>query len=248
MKNKYVIPKFVSNSRFGNWLFLIAACYSHCLRNGYDLRIPYEKPLLNKLIVEKFNSPQYIDSTDKPTFNETTYHYSPIPKDHVGFISGFFQSSKYFSDFEKEIKELFGELISENKTENTAAIHVRMGDYLKFSYRYKSPTKDFIEKAISKLSPNISKLVVCSDEIYKAIELVKSCKGAEKLTIIPRHGNEIEDIRTLTSCEEFIMSCSSFSWWAAYLGNHKKVIVDKKWYNDNQLKEDDIYEKSWIKI
>ena len=27
-----------------------------------------------------------------------------------------------------------------------------------------------------------------------------------------------------------------------------KVIVDKKWYNDNSLIEDDIYEDTWIRI
>lgn len=32
------------------------------------------------------------------------------------------------------------------------------------------------------------------------------------------------------------MKSSSFSWWTAYLGEHKK------WYNDNSLIEYDIYE------
>lgn len=252
MKNEYIIPKFIPNTRFGNWLFLIAACYAHCLRNGYEMRLPNEKPLLNKLLPIQFSVPQEIDMLGKSTYNETTYHYSPIPKDHVGFISGFFQSSKYFSDFKEEIKELFGNLKADHKKEGVAGIHVRMGDYLKLSQRFKSPTKDFIERAIKELSPHIKRLLVFSDEIDKAIELVKSCKGSERFTITPSNDigetDEIHDIYFMTSCEEFIMSCSSFSWWAAYLGNHKKVIVDKKWYNDNQLKEDDIYEKSWIKI
>jgi hypothetical protein len=63
-----------------------------------------------------------------------------------------------------------------------------------------------------------------------------------------RETDEIYDIYFMTSCEELIISCSSFSWWAAYLGENKKVIVDKKWYNDNELIEEDIYEKSWIRI
>ena len=123
-----------------------------------------------------------------------------------------------------------------------------MGDYLKLSQRYKSPKKDFIEKALAQLSHHIKRLLVFSDEIDKAVELVKSCKGSERFMIIPMRGSEIEDIREMTACEELIISCSSFSWWAAYLGENKKVIVDKKWYNDNGLIDKDIYEDNWIRI
>ena len=136
--------------------------------------------------------------------------------------------------------------------EGVAGIHIRMGDYLKYDWRYKSPKKDFIEKALSQLSPHIKRLLVFSDEIDKAIELVKSCKGSERFTISPSNDmcevDEIYDIYFMTACEELIISCSSFSWWAAYLGEHKKVIVDKKWYNDDGLIDKDIYEENWIKI
>jgi hypothetical protein len=143
-------------------------------------------------------------------------------------------------------------LVSDKKKEGVAGIHVRMGDYLKLLERYKSPNKDFIEKALAQLSPHIKRLMVFSDEIDKAVELIKTCKGSERFTITPSNDmcetDEIYDIYFMTACEELIMSCSSFSWWAAYLGEHKKVIVDKKWYNDDGLIDKDIYEESWIRI
>lgn len=252
MKNKYVIPAFIGNTRFCNWLFLIAACYAHCLRNGYEMRLPNDKDLINKILPNEFGVPQLIDIKNKPVYTEPTYHYTPIPSDTVGFVQGFFQSSKHFKPYEKEIKQLFHRLVSDKKMKGVAGIHVRLGDYLNLSHHWKTPSKDFIEKALAQLSPHIKRLVVFSDEIDKAIELVKSCKGSERFTITPSNDmcetDEIYDIYFMTSCEELIMSCSSFSWWAAYLGEHKKVIVDKKWYNDNSLIEEDIYEKSWIRI
>lgn len=252
MKNKYVIPAFIGNTRFGNWLFLIAACYAHCLRNGYEMKLPNDKELINKILPDEFGVPQLIDTEGKPVYTEPTYHYTPIPSDTVGFVQGFFQSSKHFRPYEKEVKQLFHRLVSDKKMKGVAGIHVRLGDYLKLSQRFKSPTKDFIERAIKELSPHIKRLLVFSDEMDKAIELVKSCKGSERFTITPSNDmcetDEIYDLYFMTSCEEFIMSCSSFSWWAAYLGEHKKVIVDKKWYNDNQLNEKDLYEDNWIKI
>ena len=250
MKNKYIVPAFIGNSRFGNWLFLISACYAHCLRNGYEMRLPNEKELINKILPDEFGTPQEMDIKGKPIYTELTYNYTPIPSDFVGIVQGFFQSSKHFKSHEKEIKELFSKLVSENKKEGVAGIHIRMGDYLNLNWRYKSPDKDFIEKALAQLSPNIKRLMVFSDEPNKAMELIRSCNGSEKYGIIngSAESDEINDIREMTACEELIISCSSFSWWAAYLGEHKKVIVDKKWYNDNELIEEDIYEDTWIRI
>lgn len=252
MKNKYVIPAFIGNTRFGNWLFLIAACYAHCLRNGYEMRLPNDKDLINKILPDEFGVPQLIDTKGKPIYTEQTYHYTPIPSDTVGFVQGFFQSSKHFKPYEKEVKQLFHRLVSDKKKEGVAGIHIRMGDYLKLSERYKSPDKTFIKRALGFLSPHIKRLIIFSDEPEKARKLVESCCIANQFTISCSNDmgetDEIHDIYFMTACEEFIMSCSSFSWWAAYLGEHKKVIVDKKWYNDNQLNEKDLYEDNWIKI
>lgn len=250
--NKTVIPKLVAGSRFGNWLFTIAATYAHCLRNGYTMKYKKGNPLLDFVLNNKFVEPTKDDAFTRPHYKEPTYHYTEIPSNQVGYIHGFFQSSKYFSDYKNEIINLFKRLKSEKVNNGVAAIHVRMGDYLQLSQRYKSPTKNYIEKAIRELSPEIKRLIVFSDEPKKAVELVKNCKGSERFVISSSWDmgkkNEIEDMFFMTACEELIMSCSSFSWWAAYLGEHKKVIVDKKWYNDNELIDTDIYEDSWIKI
>ena len=230
-------------------MFLVAACYAHCLRNNYELKIGNVKDLLKRSLTKSFPVPTE-EECKSTIFVEPTYHYTPIPKYVTGLIQGFYQSSKHFADYSKEVKELFGNLKSEEKWEGAAGIHVRMGDYLQHDWRYKSPKKDFIEKALAQLSPHIDRLVIFSDEPNKAIELIRSCNGSEKYGIIngSAESDEINDIREMTACEELIMSCSSFSWWAAYLGEHKKVIVDKKWYNDNGLIDKDIYEDNWIKI
>lgn len=245
-----VIPQFPLGARLGNQLFTVAACYAHCLKNNYVMRYIPENPILNKIIGDKFISPYKVETKNLSTYKEPTYSYTEIPNSTSGYITGYFQSSKYFAEYKKEICDLYKRLISPEKKKNIAAIHIRMGDYLVYSDRYKSPKKDFIEKALAQLSPYIKRLMVFSDEPNKAMELIRSCNGSEKYGIIngSAESNEINDIRKMTACEELIMSCSSFSWWVAYLGEYKKVIVDKKWYNDNELSEKDIYEDSWIKI
>jgi hypothetical protein len=246
--NNYVCPKFIGGTRLGNWLFLIATCYAHARRNGYDVKLPYKKELPFSI---RKNFSIDMPNDVKGLYTEPTYHYTPIPPKTHGYFQGFFQSSKYFNDYKDEIKELFSEYVSEKKKEGVAGIHVRMGDYLKLDWRYKSPKKDFIERAIKQLSPHIKRLVVFSDNPKEACDLVCSCERPEGMWVVAGtmdYSDEIDDIREMTACEELIMSCSSFSWWAAYLGENKKVIVDKKWYNDNELIDKDIYEESWIRI
>lgn len=249
-KNLYVIPQYTPNTRFGNHLFLIAACYAHCLRNGYEMKIPRNNELINEILEDKFWTAQKFDFEHNKIYQEPSYSYRPIPNNAIGIIRGFYQSSKYFSDFKNEIREIYQKLISTEKHNDIAAIHIRMGDYLVLSERYKSPTKDYLKRAISLLSDNIKVLQVYSDEVDKAVKLVRQvCKENKyKFKVVGMDCDEIESIRSMTSCSELIMSCSSFSWWAAWLGEQRKIIVDKKWYNDNQLPEQDIYEDNWIKI
>jgi hypothetical protein len=58
-----------------------------------------------------------------------------------GYIEGFFQTEKYFKDYEKEIRQDFSfitfprgrnkEIIDEMEYGDAVSVHIRRGDYLK---------------------------------------------------------------------------------------------------------------------
>ena len=58
-----------------------------------------------------------------------------------------------------------------------------------------------------------------------------------------------DELRLMYNCKNFIISNSSFSWWAQYLSrNEKKVVIaPSKWYK-NKNQKIDIYEKKWVLV
>ena len=58
------------------------------------------------------------------------------------------------------------------------------------------------------------------------------------------------DLELMRNCNKFIIANSSFSWWAAWLCDHKnkEVIAPKNWFNSNDLDTVDLIPKSWERI
>ena len=61
-------------------------------------------------------------------------------------------------------------------------------------------------------------------------------------------GAPCESLRRMTAMEELVMSCSSFSWWGAWLdnGKDKLVIAPEKWMKGRDCC--DIYTDEMIRV
>jgi len=70
--------------------------------------------------------------------------------------------------------------------------------------------------------------------------------------IVDIHGPEQahEDLRLMAACRNFVIANSSFSWWAAWLGEHssKRVVAPKRWFAAATNDTRDLLPGGWLRI
>lgn len=174
------------------------------------------------------------------------------------YISGYFQSEKYFEPIKNIIKNELKikvpinianlELLNSIKNSNSVCIHIRRGDYLQYKSILVCDEKYYL-KGMEVINKEIkeAKYFVFSDDIQWIKE---NYTFKYPITFIENNNPDYEELRLMYTCKHFIISNSSFSWWAQYLSeNDEKIVVGPDhWYADGR--KTDIYLDSWkiIKI
>jgi hypothetical protein len=228
----------------GNQMFQYAALKSLAVRNGYELRIPEcqlvrvfdlkEKVLDRKLLKAqaKYNE------TGGFAFNRGFFEL----KDGTD-LRGSYQTEKYFIDIKGLIVDTFRKKWKTPKN-NAVSIHVRRGDYLKKPSYHPVCTSEYYRKAMA-LFPS-AEFHVFSDDIRWCRE---AFKGSQFKFF---EGNkDYVDLELMASCSHHIVANSSFSWWAAYLGQNpdKKIVAPKIWFGKSFGGNlSDLRPSSWIQI
>lgn len=251
------------NGQFGNQLFEVAAGYAYALDHNLaftvpDLihktkdNIPYnaEKFFLSK--VDSYDMPGVFTKWKEPTFN-----YTEIPDSNAIELEGFFQSDKYFKHHRSEILELFKapegllELILSKYPfldSDAPVVGIQIRDYrVDKMYGKAHPTigRNYYEKAMREFPENTIFLVSSNNK-----EFARECTQGLSKNIIYLSAGYLEEFYTLTLCKSFIISNSSFGWWAAWLSRkpNKTVILPSPWfalpYNNEEMTRD-LFPEGW---
>lgn len=182
------------------------------------------------------------------------------------YLTGYFQSFKYFLGFEDYVRSLFMfqekklsqenlNLISVLKKENTVAIHVRRGDYVTDEITnqfHGACSLEYYSKAIALVSSKIINptLVFFSDDsewVEKKFESVEF----NKMFISHNKGTDSwVDMFLMSVCYHNIIANSSFSWWAAWLNEYteKIIIAPKNWFVDAEINTNDLIPAEWVRL
>jgi len=175
------------------------------------------------------------------------------PPGHDIDLVGFFQSDKWFSHIQNEIKKDFkfkseyfdaASQIKENFGKKLISIHIRRTDFMPTN-NHISQDMNYYKNSLS-LFPSDYKVLIFSDDPDWCLQ--QELFSGERFSV-SKTNNPYIDLCLITLSEYIVMANSTFSWWGAYLSNAKKVISPKVWNPDkNPINTVDIYCSNWIKI
>lgn len=196
---------------------------------------------------------------------EPHFHYWPEIKNvqQDCYLSGYWQSEKYFQTHASEIRADFtfkrplsdsnAKLAEQIGQVNAVSLHVRRGDYVsnaKANATHGVCSLGYYRAAISYVSDRVTRphFFIFSDDIAWVKDNLKMdlpCQYVDH-----NQGEQsFNDMHLMSLCRHHIIANSSFSWWGAWLNpDLKKIVVaPKKWFvNQNNVK--DLFPQGWVTL
>lgn len=266
--------------RTGNNLFQIATALGYARKYGYQWGVDpgrgFGEPYSN--IHQSFPHLPKAHEIHGVRYHEHPEKWCPVHDCHLDLchfdhheipnmgpnviLSGFYQSWKYFEHCKEEVKSLFA-LRDYPELRDYVSIHVRRGDYVQNAGSFPPVSQYYIGDAIRLMHDRfmpVRDVVFFSDDIKWCKDVVDWVKLQYNLGFRPHFSegrSEYEDLSMMASCSHHIISNSTFSWWAAYLGkNPDRVVISPShkrphWFGHTSgVKKDcvDLLPEGWIEI
>ena len=271
---QYAFYKYLEYSKHGELKLDLSLFKNYSLHNGYELERVFniDEKIAVRDEIERFKSnyPLFFKIENKllnkniifgtKHFKENKFYINEKIFDHIikdFYVEGYFQTYKYIQKLDNSLFE-FKTKLSQKEEQlfkgNTVSIHIRGGDYLsskKDNVLFGNIcTKDYYMKAINYIKNNIENpnfLIFTNDKEY-----AESLFKYDNFQIIDwnRNRESFRDMYLMSLCKHNIIANSSFSWWGAWLNKNssKVVIAPHKWFNDNNINQNEIVPKDWIRV
>lgn len=241
--------------RFGNNCFTIAGVIGTAIKSGQPYAFPPWITKDNEIFGEAPDNINDYLATPLPAlpggmrFDSTGYFWGwrdlYLPNGNWT-IDAHMQSERFFKHCLPLIRETF-RFKDEPEQKEWIAIHVRFGDYIDHpDAQHPVCDKEYYEKAIA-LFPRCN-MIVFSDDFEKASDMFEPLIGYGRVV---RNRSYIDDFKLMKRCKHFITANSSFSLFAAILGEHpdKKIVCPRRWFGSQMPAEfgtEDIYPENAI--
>ena len=221
---------------------------------AYYLAAQNKKNILDKVIAAFWwQERDYTSEKENGVFDKRVFSLKK------GFLDGYWQTEKYFSDIREEVLKDFQFKVADSSLkkyadkirDNSVSVHVRRGDYLNFPDIYGGICgMDYYKKAMDffcEKNPETVFYVFSDDKEW----IQKAFREYNAVVVEKDFFSDYEDwydMYLMSQCNHNIIANSSFSWWGAWLNQmkNKKVISPGKWFNGE--KTSDIWCPEWIRM
>jgi hypothetical protein len=187
------------------------------------------------------------------------------PQFNKKFISGYFQSSYYFSSLRGKNPRVSAiglrnpspwleEITESIKVASPIIVHIRRGDYLKFADSYGILSDEYFCEAIGTLREKMpeatqSPIWVFSDSIETIPSTMPRFISLGPVLISPPEGtSDSEVLIAMSMAKMIVISNSTYSWWSASLNSEKKIVIaPTKWYR-NMEDPSGLIPEEWTRV
>ncbi|KAK3082847.1 hypothetical protein FSP39_006972 [Pinctada imbricata] len=188
------------------------------------------------------------------------------------YLSGYFQSWRYFIQEENEIRRMF--IFKEEirtrvalqlrnllrgtnwnyDTHQLVGVHIRRGDFTappEAAFGYITAPIDYVTRAMRRMRSFYSRVIflVCSDEILWA----KKRLDKEPDVLFSEDNTAAEDLALLSLTNHTIITVGTFGWWAAFFTNGTKIYYKHAFVKNSKLaaqypneSTEDFFPPAWI--
>ncbi|MBY8035678.1 alpha-1,2-fucosyltransferase [Vibrio fluvialis] len=212
--------------------------------------------LMRKFGLTSVIFPQYIKE------RESIKYVDKIDQCKSGaFLDGYWQNPRYFSQIKSELVQDFlpktplsaPALAWKTHIEQSStpvSLHVRRGDYVDNAHTnsvHGTCGLDYYRAAVNKVLETVENptFYVFSDDIEWCKENLGSLG---QLVYIDDTQSAIDDLMLMSFCQHHIIANSTFSWWAAWLGDDGLTIAPENWFSNNKRNYSDLFPQDWFKL
>lgn len=179
------------------------------------------------------------------------------------YVFGCPSSDKYFKSVSGQVRQKLKVSKEQSKANilmmkeiescNSVCLHIRRGDYYDNPvYAYlRVCTIDYYRNCISYINKHCKEPVfyVFSNNHQELMWIKKNYMLEGNIKYVDLNNPNYEELRLMYSCKHFIISNSTFSWWASFLAENpdKIVLAPEKWFTEYEGPLD-VYRDDMIKI
>jgi hypothetical protein len=217
------------SNRFSQW----------CLYNIFKLSQKFDNKLIRNICL-----------------NLDMHSYQTIKKNTL-LVYGYMLNSEILNNNRNEVLDLFS-LPTEVeasiqkriqklriKHKRIVAVHVRRGDRLEKKRIESVLSRQYFSKCLKLFNPDAYRFLFFSDDIAWCKENYKDLN-----IIFFDESNPIISLKAMSYCDDFILSPSTFSWWAAWMSRspEKRVVIPKPYFQNASTVWDGLKQQNWVQV